>query len=134
MIINITYKTSIKEIQKKIHIAYPFLKIEFCRTTGGEGERITKRQFHSPDFKLLDIAKKPEPGWIVMHPWHTLRYIKEAFKNRFGVHAVFFRKEKEQWKEVSGNDSFTLEEQNEIGRKIVNKSGRQFGRERELLL
>jgi len=134
MIINITYKTSIKEIQKKIHIAYPFLKIEFCRTTGREGERITKRQFHSPDLKLLDIGKKPEPGWIVMHSWHTLRYIKEAFKNRFGVHIVFFRKEKEQWIEVSGTDSFTLEEQNEIGRKIVDKTNWQFGRERELLL
>jgi hypothetical protein len=70
----------------------------------------------------------------VVHPWHTLRYIKEAFKNRFGVHAVFFRKEKEEWIEVSGKDSFTLEEQNEIGRKIVDKSDRRFGRERELLL
>ena len=134
MILNITYKTTIKEIQKKIHIAYPFLKIEFCKTVNGYGERITKRQFPHPDLKLLDIAKKPEPGWVVVHPWHTLRYIKEAFKNRFGVHAVFFRKEREEWIEVSGKDSFTLEEQNEIGRKIVDKSNRRFGRERELLL
>jgi hypothetical protein len=134
MIINITYKTTIKQLQKKVTVAYPFLKVEFCIKLNEKGERITKQQFCDPDLKLLDVAKKPEPGWIVMHPWHTIRYLKEAFKNRFGIHAQFFRKENDQWVQILGTDAFTLDEQNEIGRKMIDKAHQVFRRERELLL
>ena len=133
MIINITYKTTIKAVQQKFNTAYPFLKIEFCSGTNAEGERISKRHFCDENSKLLDIAKKPEPGWVVMHPWHTVRYIKEAFKTRFGVHAAFFRKEHDQWIEILGTDGFALVEQNDIGREVLEKQHEVYRAQRELL-
>lgn len=134
MIINITYKTTIKKIRKKINEIYPFLKIEFCTTSKGKGEGVLNHHFCNPDLRLLDIAKKPEPGWIVMHPWHTIRYIKDAFKNRFEVHAKFFRKEDDQWIEILGTEGFTLQEQNEIGQEVMEKRHEVYRMERELLI
>jgi hypothetical protein len=134
MIINITHRTTINEIQRKVSIAYPFLKIEFCTKLQQPGERITKPHCCDPHLKLLDIAKRPEPGWVVLHPWYTTGYIKEVFKNRFGIYAQIFRKDNDRWTQILGTETFTLEEQNEIGRKMVDKNHEVFRRERELLL
>jgi hypothetical protein len=134
MIINIGYKTTIKEIQKKVNTAYPFLKIEFSVAQNEEDSRLFKRHNGPPDMQLLDLAKKPEPGWVVMHPWHTIRYIEEAFRNRFGVLAQFFRKEHDQWIEILGTEGFSLAMQNEIGREILENTHEVFRTERELLL
>lgn len=134
MIINIGYKTTIREIQRKFNTAYPFLKIEFSVAKNEEDSRLFKHHNCPPDTQQLDFAKKPEPGWVVMHPWHTIRYIGEAFRNRFGVLAQFFRKEHEQWIEILGTEGFSLAMQNEIGREVLENTHEVFRTERELLL
>jgi hypothetical protein len=134
MIINITHKTTIKDIQRKMNVAYPFLKIEFADKSHQQGEKSPKCHWYDHSFKLLDIAKKSQAGWIVMQPWQKTGSVEEIFESRFGLHAQIFRKEKDQWIETAGTDVFTIEEQNEIGRKMVDKIHRPFRRERELLL
>ncbi len=134
MIINIGYKTTIREIQRKVNTAYPFLKIEFSVPQNGEDSRLFKRHNCPPDTQLLDLAKKPEPGWIVMYPWHTIRYIEEVFRNRFGVSTQFFRKEHEQWIEILGKEGFSVAMQKEIGREVLENTHEVFRTERELLL
>ena len=134
MTINITPDRVIKEIQKEFNEEFPFLKIEFCLKKAEEAEHKTKQQFCNPELKLLDLARKPESGWIVLHPWYTIRYIKEVFKTRFGLNTKIFRKENDQYIQILGTDAFTLEEQNEIGRRQIDKNHEVFRRERELLL
>jgi hypothetical protein len=130
MIINITNKTTVRNIQRKITVTYPFLKIEFFH---GQGKS-NKEHWFDQDCRLLEIAKDTKPGWIVIHPWHTASCIKETFERRFGLHAQFFRRLIDEWIEITGTEVFTIEEQNQIGRKSVEKIHAPAWRERELLL
>jgi hypothetical protein len=134
MIINITHKTTIQEVQKKFSMAYPFLKIEFSDKAHEEGERIEKGHWYNPSLKLLSIAKKPEIGWIIVHPWHKTGQIEKTFRDKFGLYPQIFRKEDDRWIETAGSDVFTLDEQNEIGRRTADKNHDPYWREREVLL
>lgn len=134
MIINITNKTSIKDVQRKFSAAYPFLKIEFYDKPHLQGHKSLKGHWYDRDFRLLDIAAKHEKGWIVLHPWHKTGYVEEVFETRFGLHPQIFRRENDEWIETAGSDVFTIDEQNEIGRKTVEKNHSPLWRERELLL
>jgi len=134
MIINITHKTTVKDVQRKFGAAYPFLKIEFSDKPHKEGELVIKGYWYDGSFKLLSLAKKPEEGWIVVHPWQKTGQIEETFNNRFGLYPQIFRREVTKWIETAGTDVLSLEEQNTIGRKMVDKYRQQGWRERKLLL
>lgn len=134
MIITITNKTTIKDVQRKINIAYPFIKIEFSDKPHRKGEPTKNAHWYDPSFKLLDMGKNKEPGWLVLQPWHKTGFVEDLFENRFGLHAQIFRKENNQWMQTAGTDVFTLEEQNEIGRRLIDTTHAPYRRERELLL
>jgi len=134
MIINITNKTTVKEVQKKFSVAFPFLKIEFSDKQHKEGERTKDGHWYDESYRLLSIARKPEPGWVIVQPWQKTGYIEELFKDRFGLYPQIFRRDGNYWVETAGTDIFTLEEQNSIGRKVADTSRRFSWRERDLLL
>lgn len=134
MIINITNKTTVREIQQKIRIAYPFLKIEFSKQLPAAANKLSKASCYDHAERVLDIAKKAEPGWIVLHSWSKSSYIKQVFENRFGLYIHIFRREDDKWIEITGTDVFTIEEQNEMGRRSVEKVHAPSWREREMLL
>lgn len=116
-------------------MAYPFLKIEFSRKLHAtDGVKKSNADYHDQDIRLLDIAKKAEPGWIVLHEWYKSGYLKKVFENRFGMFVQIFRRQDERWIEITGTDVFTVEEQNEMGRRSVEKVHAPSWRERELLL
>ena len=134
MIINITHKTTIRDVQRKIATEYPFVKIEFAVKQKFHRSKSSAKDWYDHDCKLLSIAKKPEKGWVVVHSWHKTFYLKQTFEERFGLHIEVLRRQNDQWVETSGTDIFTLDEQNEKGRKSVEKNFAPFYRERELLL
>jgi hypothetical protein len=134
MIINITNKTTIKDVQRRFSVGFPFLKIEFSNKQHEMGERTENGRWYDPSFRVLSIAKKPEPGWVIVQPWQKTGYIEELFKERFGLYPQIFRREGNYWVETAGTDVFTLEEQNSIARKVVDTSRRFSWRERDLLL
>lgn len=134
MTIKIGHKTTVKDIQKRFSVAFPYLKIEFSDRPHGEGEPTRKGHWYDPSFPILDIANRPETGVILIQPWHKTGYVEELFAIRFGLYPQIFRKEDEKWIETAGTDIFTLDEQNEIARKIVEKTGGYYHREREMLL
>lgn len=117
MIFNVTYKTSVEDIQRMINEVYPFLKLELCKNITFQGERVTRRTWHRSDAKLLEIAGQCQPTWIVLYPWYTVKYVIEIFKTKLALHAQIFRKENEQWISIIPDDGLTLQEENEIGRK-----------------
>lgn len=134
MIINITNKTIVREIQQKIRIAYPFLKIEFSKQLAAAANKLSKANCYDHAVRVLDIAKKAEPGWIVLHSWSKSSYIKQVFEKRFGLYIHIFRREDDKWIEITGTDAFTIEDQNEMGRRSVEKVHAPSWREREMLL
>jgi hypothetical protein len=134
MIVNINHKTTIEDVQRKFSIAFPFLKIEFSDKPHKRGEQTRKGHWLDPGIRLLDIAKKPESGWIAIQPWGKTSSVEESFKENFGLFPQIFRKEGDRWIETAGTDVFTLEEQDGIGRRMVDKNHDPYWREREVLL
>lgn len=134
MIININSKTIIGDIQRKLSVAFPFLRVEFIRKPHHHGEKYHKHQWYDGDERVFDILKYSKPGWVTIQSWRKCGYIKEVFEKRFGLRPQFFRRKNDEWIEIAGTQEFTIEEQNEIGRKSVEKRQRTSWRERELLL
>lgn len=134
MIINITHKTTIRDVQTRLRTIYPFLKIEFSNRQHSQRTNWHKIHWHDSSLRLLAIAKKPMAGWIIVHPEYTISHIKQVFENRFGLHVEFFRRQNDQWIEIAGTDRFTIEDQNEIGRRTIEKKHAPAWKGRELLL
>lgn len=122
MIINVTYKTTVAEIQRRISHVFPFLKIEFYKRLSFQGERINAQKSYGNDAKLLEVANGYQPTWIVLYPWYTVKYVGEIFKTRLGLHAQVFRKEGTQWTQIVSDDALTLQEQNEIGKDTTTRA------------
>jgi hypothetical protein len=133
MTIKIDHTTTIGDIKRKLQTAYPFLKIEFSDKSHEEGEATLSGHWYHPGFKVLDIAKRPNAGLIVLMPWHKTGYVEELFKSKFGLYPQIFRNEKGKWIQTAGTDIFTLDEQNEIGRKAIEGTG-NYWLEKEHLL
>ena len=134
MIISITSKTTVGDLQRKLSVAFPFLKVEFFRKTRNYGEEAGKHKWYDGDDRLFDILKYARQGRVIIQSWRKCGYVKEIFEKRFGLHPQFFRRKNDEWIEIAGTQDFTIEEQNEIGRKSVEKRQRTSWRERELLL
>ena len=134
MTIKIDHTITIRQLQKRLQAAYPFLKIEFANKSHEEGEQIKKAYWYDAGCKLLDIAKKPETGLITLQAWYKAGYIEELFKNKFGLYPQIFRRQNDKWIQTAGTDVFTLDEQNEIGKKTVEHTHSGYWIEREILL
>jgi len=134
MTIKIDHKITIKQLNKKLQAAYPFLKIEFADKPHKEGEQTKKGHWYDGEFRLLDIAKKSETGFIILQPWHKVGQIEELFEIKFGLYPQIFRREDDRWIQTAGTDVFTLDEQNEIGKKTVEKTSGNYWIKREILL
>jgi len=134
MILHIDHKTTIEDIQRKFSTAFPFLKLEFFDKPHKTGEPMHKGHRLDPAFRLLDFAKKPHSGFIIIHPWDKTGFVERYFKEKFGLFPQIFRKEENKWIETAGTDVFTLEEQDGIGRRVVDKNHDPYWREREILL
>jgi hypothetical protein len=119
MTITIDYTTTIREVQERFNSEYPFLKIEFAHKQHALGQALLKPFWFRPDFKVLTIAKKPHAGSVRLEPWHRTGDIEQVLETEFGLHAQIFRQEKDKWVETAGTDVFTLDEQNEIGQKLL---------------
>jgi hypothetical protein len=133
MIINITRKTPIKEVQQKFNIAFPFLKIEFSAEPY-QGEEENDDLFCVPGGKLFEVARKKQTGWVILQIQQTAGQLQKLFEDRFGVYASIFRKENDRWIKLTGTDAKTLEEQNRVGRNSIERNRDPYWREREVLL
>lgn len=134
MTIKIDHKLNIRQLNRKLQAAYPFLKIEFADLPHSEGEQTKKGHWYDGEARLLTIAKKPETGYIILQPWHKVGQVEVLFKTKFGLYPQLFRREDDKWIQTAGTDVFTLDEQNEIGKKTVEKSGGNYWIKREILL
>ena len=134
MILEINDKTTIKDIQKQFRKTYPFLKIEFSDKPHQFGEVTKGGHWYDPSFRLFKISRRNEVDYIEMQPWSRTGDVEEAFQRKFGLHPQIFRREEYQWIQTAGTDMFTLDEQNEIGQKTLERRANSYWIQREVLL
>lgn len=116
MKIHIDNHTTTNEIKEKFSLTYPFLKLEFYKTSHQEGEASGKVDLISEDVSINDIRKPETEGDFVFTPENTVTDLEQGFENKYGIHVQVFRKSRGLWLETTTTDDWTLKEQNETGK------------------
>jgi hypothetical protein len=134
MTIKIKKETVISDVQSRFRSAFPFLKIEFSDKAHQTGEATVGGHWYRSETRVRSIIKKLSPTEIVIRPWDKTGDVEKKFEQSLGLHPQIFRKDEKRWIQTAGTDIFTLDEQNEIGRKLEEKTTGLSQLERENLL
>lgn len=134
MIIEITGKTTIRDIQEQFQKTYPYLLIRFSDKHHEFGAPTNKGYWYAPSCRLHDIMSKPRAHYIDIHSWNKTGEVEEQFEKKFNLHPQIFRKEDDQWVQTAGTDILSLYEQNEIGKKSAEDAPGNLWIEREKFL
>lgn len=116
MHIGINDNTMLHDIQDVFSDYYPYLQIEFYRKSHKAFEASEEIDRIDPGMKVGDIKKTHVSGILEILPLYKVANVEKEFKTRFGISVQILRKEKDEWEQTTGMDSFTLKELNEIGR------------------
>ena len=121
MTIEICEKTKLRQIQKQFRKAYPFLKILFSDKPHEFGSLAPGGHWQNANYRLEAISGSFRSGCVEIHPWHKTGDAEKILHDYLGLYPQIFRTNGFQWIETSGTDVLTLEEQNEIGKKCIEK-------------
>lgn len=119
MILSIQDDITIREIQEKFCLYYPFLKIEFYRHPHGRLEYSSEKEQYSCKKSLGQIRQRHNNGMLEIHGWYKTGDVEQVFNEDFGLYVQVFRREGDVWIQTAGTDDLSLEEQDEIGRTIT---------------
>lgn len=106
---------TIEDVQADFNRAYPFLRIDFFKKSGGKAfeskEKINKSA-------SLSIAGTELDGDLNIHDSMTVGELEKTFRNRFGTAVQVSRKSGTIWLETTMTDHWTLKQQNDHGREL----------------
>ncbi len=134
MKIKINNSTTVNDVQQQFQKAYPYLKIEFADKSHEFGETTKTKHWYDKSFKLSAISKKLNADTIGVQGWKKTGDVEEEFKTKFLLFPQIYRREGSQWIQTAGTDVFTLDEQNEIGKKSMENPSDNLWIEREKIL
>ncbi|MGZ5190674.1 MAG: hypothetical protein ACXWCZ_06605 [Flavisolibacter sp.] len=121
MTIEINDKTTLHHIQKQFRKAYPFLKMRFADKPHQFGEETDEVHWYPSHVRVVDIVDTNKPGSIKIYPYNKAGDIEQLFKRRFNLFPQIFRRDEYKWIQTAGTDIIPVEEQNEIGKKSIEK-------------
>jgi hypothetical protein len=117
MKINITKETLVKEIQDEFNHSYPYLKIEFF---GADTNALPKnRQSIKTDKKIREITRQANEGVVEYDDNTTVDHLEELFRDKLGLNIHIFRRSGNIWLETTMTESWTLGDQNTLGKEIT---------------
>ncbi len=116
MHIDINDRTSFREIQKAFSDFYPYLQLEFYTRPHKKYETSLDIDLVLPGKTVGEVKKTHVSGILEIRPQETVADVEKELKQRFGLSAQVFWKDKEVWCQTTGMDDFTLKELNEMGR------------------
>ena len=118
MTIQINNNTTIEEIKNKFHRYYPFLKLEFYKSSHMLGEGSENKDLIKENLQISKIRKDGRNKSIYLSPDSTVYYLEHEFEKLFGFHVQVFRKSKSLWLETTATDKWTLREQNNTAKEM----------------
>jgi len=103
----------IRELQQDFSEQFPFLKLEFYKTTKNN---LTKSPLASS--ALLETAGLRINGELQLRNDMTVAELEGCFDKLFGLNVQVTRKSGTFWLETTMTDSWSLKKQNDHGREI----------------
>jgi hypothetical protein len=111
--------SSVKEIQDHFSALFPFLRINFFKSRKtGMGFTGPSVILFSPESYLTDINPDIINGELAIRESMSVRELENEFLEKFGLSVQVLRKSGNLWLDTSRTNSWTLLEQDEIGREI----------------
>jgi hypothetical protein len=116
MHIHIHDKTTLGEIQHVFTTYYPFLQLRFYKHPHKHFDISPKKERLNEDFKIEEIRKTHIDGILEIMPNDRVSTVEDLFLNQFGLCVQIMKKEKSEWVQTTGLDSYSLKEVNEFSR------------------
>ncbi|MDQ3190838.1 MAG: hypothetical protein M3Q58_04520 [Bacteroidota bacterium] len=102
----------ISKIKQEFHHLFPYLKIEFYKTSHKEGEASPKKMVINPNQSIGEIKRGGTTGRIGVSGMMSVKEFEQKFHELFGVNVQVFRKSGSSWIQTSVSDNWTLTQQN----------------------
>lgn len=118
MEILITDNKYIKEIQEEFQKTFPYLKIEFFKTSYKSGNAHLKSQLIPSKMTLGMVRNIHYEGMLNIDGARKVEEIENDFQNKFGLSVEVFRKSGNMWIETTLTHHWSLLRQNFEGQQM----------------
>ncbi len=112
----------LKDLQNEFSSFFPFLRIEFYRNPHLEGMSSDKNEVLDPELKVGEVCDLYTFGFMPLNGYQKVGNFEQLFAKTFGLNVQVFRKSYGKWLQTWATDIWTLEEQNDRGRIMGNKT------------
>ncbi len=103
-------------IKEEFNALFPYLKIEFSKSSGRVDMRPQTPLKNSGTLKTF--RKSGSEGKVRIRPGMTVLELDRDFNNIYGIVVQVFRKSGKAWLEATFTEGWTLEEQNRQGQDL----------------
>jgi len=118
MKIEIASSRLLSEIQQEFNDKFPFLKIEFFRSTLPRQSKWNAANRISPNLEISRCQTQPKSGAIHFQEETKVEELENLFQQGFNLNVQVFRRSGNIWLETTMTDKWTLKQQNDHGREI----------------
>ena len=119
MKIEISSTRLISEIQKEFNDQFPFLKIEFFRSSTPRLSKWNAANRISPAVEISKCQVQKKEGEIHFVEETKVEDLENLFQQEFNMNVQVFRRSGNIWLETTMTDKWTLKQQNDHGREIT---------------
>ena len=119
MKIEIASSRLISEIQKEFNDQFPFLKIEFFRSTTPRLSKWNAANRISPTLEISKCQLQKKEGELHFLDETKVEELENVFQKEFNLNVQVFRRSGNIWLETTMTDKWTLKQQNDHGREIT---------------
>jgi hypothetical protein len=116
MHIHIHDKTTLGEIQDVFSTYYPYLRLRFYQHPHQHFETSSEKERLSEDLQITDIRQTHIDRVLEIMPTQRVDEVEDIFLKQFGLNVQILKKEKNEWVQTTGLDSYSLKEVNEFSR------------------
>ena len=115
ILLNMSVKHHIGDLQLAFSKAYPFLKIEFYKES--PAAKSSRKKYLDGSLPLT-AAGLNGSGTMVISDSMTVYQLEKELRNNFGLNADAFRKSGIMWLEITMTGDWTLQHQNQQGKEL----------------
>lgn len=118
MKINIQKNVTVDAIKQQFTSAFPFLKLEIFKRKSTPGHLSVDHIVAPGDALIQDVQPLLCTGVLNIYANTKVSELEHELASRFLLIAQIFRRSKNVWLETTATDNWTLQQQNDHGRKM----------------
>ena len=112
----------LKTLQKEFNQRFPFLKIEFFANPHEYGASSKETDRLNTELTVGEVRKMESVGKVTMDGNLPVGIFEKILEDRFGLYVQVYRKSYGKWLQTWVTDIWTLEEQNNRGKILGEKT------------